>query len=129
MIVRTALALLLAGAAGVAAPAENRDLKADARLAKALAGLTPGKPRSCIHTSPSGATGKYGNTVLLEDRSGTLYRTQLVGGCFARDQDALVTRSFGTGTCSGDIVQITDLQAGFPRESCSFSEFTPYRRP
>ncbi len=128
-MIRTTLALLLAGATAFSAPAARRDLSDADRLEKALSGRVAGEPRSCIQQSPSGGTQKFGNTVLIEDRAGKLFRTQLVGGCIARDWDALITRSTITSLCRGDIVDIADLQAGFTRSSCSFSDFTPYTKP
>lgn len=96
------------------------------RLAKAISGVALGTPRSCISPSPSRISENYGKTVLVEDRWGTIFRTELAGKCSPRAQDTLITRSYDAGMCKGDLVQVTDLQVGYPRSNCRFGEFTPY---
>lgn len=128
MMIRTVMALLLAGATAYAAPAARRDMTDEARLAKALEGRMPGQPQSCISVAPSRSSRTFGNTVLFEGFGGRVYRTQLMGGCVARSYDTLVTRTSQTSLCRGDIVTLTDLSAGYTRESCAYSDFTPYSR-
>lgn len=125
---RTAL-ILIAGAAAFAAPASERDRSYDAKLEKKLAGLTPGQPQNCITPSPSQGGEHFGNTVLIKDRSGILYRTSFRGGCTASGTDALINRQPTTRLCRGDIVEIRDLSANLFRGACSYTEFVPYRRP
>lgn len=128
-MIRTTLALLLAGATAFSAPAARRDLSDDMKVARVLKDLVPGEPRSCINPSPSGGSEHYGNTALMKDRGGTLYRSQFQNGCEAPEEYALITRQFGTSLCRGDIVEVKDLTSGMSRGSCVFSEFVPYRKP
>lgn len=125
---RTAV-ILATGAAAFAAPASERDRSYDAKLEKKLAGLTPGEPQSCINPSMSQGGENFGNTVLIKDRNGTLYRTSFRGGCTATATDSLISRRPTTRLCSGDIVEIRDLSANLFRGACTYTEFVPYRRP
>jgi hypothetical protein len=126
-MLRNALIVLIAGAAGVAAPAADR-APDDAPFAKRLAKLTPGAPQTCINPSRSGGSDHAGNQVLIEDRSGTIFLAHFQGGCEARDSDALISRRPSTQLCRGDVVEIRDLTSGFSRGMCAYSDFTPYRR-
>lgn len=128
-MIRTALAVALIAATAYAAPAARRDLSDDARLEQALQGRVPGTPRSCIDPSPSDGASHFGNTVLLKDRAGVLYRTRFDGGCRASPWDVLVSWRPTTQLCRGDIIEIRDPASGFTRGACSYTDFTPYRRP
>lgn len=125
---RTALVVMI-GATALAAPASERNLSDDAKIEKRLAGLVPGQPQGCISPSRSEGGDHYGNTVLIKDRSGILYRTSFRGGCTARSTDTLVSQRPTERLCTGDIIQIQDIQAGVFRGSCSYNEFVPYRKP
>lgn len=128
-MIRSMLALALSGTLAFAAPAADPNPRAEGRLVRAISGLVPGTPRSCISPSTSRISENYGRTVLVQDRWGTIFRTQLTGDCSPRPRDTLITRSYDAGMCSGDLVQVTDLQVGYPRQTCSFGTFTPYRKP
>lgn len=128
-MIRTLLTLTLAGATAFAAPAARRDLSDDAKIGRELAGRIPGIPQSCINPSPSEGSSHYGNTVLMKDRMGVIYRTHFEGGCTASDWDVLVSRRPSTQLCRGDIIEIHDQSSGFFRGACSYSDFVPYRRP
>lgn len=124
---RIALAVL-AGAAAFAAPASERDLSNDAKVAKRLAGLIPGEPQSCINPSRSQGGEHLGNIVLMKDQSGVLYRANLQGGCMVRSTDSIISRRPSTRLCSGDIIEIRDIGMGAFRGACTYSEFVPYRK-
>lgn len=113
----------------VAAPttAEDRD---QARLAQLLAGRQPGKPRTCIPNLRNTNIRQFRPaTLVYEGPNGTLYRTDAVSGCNGLGRGhALITRSTINQACSGDIVQVRDLQSGFDYGACTFGDFTPYER-
>ena len=41
----------------------------------------------------------------------------------------LVTRTSGTGLCSGDIARVVDVSNGITVGSCALGEFVPYTGP
>lgn len=129
-MIRVTLALALIGATAYAAPAKQPYVDRDeARIAERLSKLVPGAPVDCISPSASDGGQHAGNVVLMKDRSGVLYTAHFEGGCQARDSDALISRRPTTRVCRGDIVEIRDLTSGFSSGACSYSSFTPYRRP
>lgn len=125
---RTALVVVISATA-LAAPASERNLSDDAKVEKRLAGLVPGQPQGCITPSRSEGGDHFGNTVLIKDRTGTLYRTSLRGGCTVGFTDVLVSQRPTERLCTGDIIQIQDRQMGIFRGACTYNEFVPYRKP
>jgi len=124
-------AVLLASCAATpeqVAREEAANARDAARLEKRLAGYTPGEPTSCIQPRGADNLQIYGDT-LVYDLGNRLYRTQTTGGCFGlKRDDIIVTRSFGSQLCRGDIVRTVDRTAGFPSGACSFGDFVPYTR-
>ncbi len=119
---------------GVSASSEGRQArfaKEDARLQKALAGLTPGKPQHCIRLRDANVTQSFENgkgTLLFKVSRKLIYRNDTRGSCSGIGRDrALVTRIFGgTQLCRGDIAESADLVAGFTGGSCAMGDFVPY---
>lgn len=129
-----ALALLPALVAGCTANARNADADSRAardavKLSKALEGLTPGKPQSCIFQGRQNIqTESIGDTLLYKVGRKLVYRNDTTGGCNRAAQgDALVTRNFSSELCSGQIVQTVDFTIGHQTGSCALREFVPYR--
>ncbi|WEJ97992.1 MAG: hypothetical protein P0Y59_13595 [Candidatus Sphingomonas phytovorans] len=121
------LACALTGCAASATP--QNDARDEAKLAAALAGLTPQKPVSCIDNYGSASIKAYGATILYEVGRGLVYRTETGGGCEKVGRgDVLVTRSISGRLCSGDIAQTYDSTSRFLTGSCSLGAFTPYRK-
>lgn len=104
-----------------------------ALLDRHLGGKVAGEPVSCIpSTSGSMETIRVSDSVLLYRVSGRLvYKNDLRSSCpgLARDNDVIVSRSFGTGPCRGDIIRLVDRASGIGGPSCSLGNFTPYRTP
>jgi hypothetical protein len=100
------------------------------KLDKALAGMTPGKPVDCISSFPSSNLTVISGSVLLYRVSGRLiYRNDLIGGCPGLNRgDTLITKSFGSQLCRGDIARSADLNVGIPTGACALGSFTPYRK-
>ena len=94
-----------------------------------LAGTVAGKPISCL--SPRTITDQRivsESTILF--RAGRWYRNDLRTACPGLDdRHTIIVRSYGSGTCEGDIFQVADLTSGTTYGSCSLGSFTPYNLP
>jgi hypothetical protein len=127
--------LLIGGTAALSADSKGYQARQAAQdkleLDKALAGLVPGKPQSCIDPIRYRDTTRVGDTILYHNGRNDVMVTDTGGGCFGlRNGDTIITKSFGTGElCRGDIVRTADLLAHIPSGSCSFGDFVPYRKP
>lgn len=120
--------LLLAGCATTAA-SEQSDARERARLEKALAGLTAGEPVRCLRHDQFNQIRTFDDTILYVAGRNRLWRNDVVGGCAGlRHGDIVVTRSFGSQVCDGDIIQTRAPMGGFISGSCSLGKFTPYTR-
>jgi hypothetical protein len=122
--------LLLAACAGTYEP-EPLTAKQEVKLDKALAGLTPGEPVSCISRFPQTNLVVISNNVLLYKVSKKLvYRNDLLGSCNGLTRgDTLITQSQGSQLCRGDLARSADLRVGIPTGACAIGDFTPYRKP
>ena len=128
---------LLLTAIALAAPAmastsrEARDAAAQARLAKIVDGLVPGKPVSCVSLRDVPSSQLVdGLAIVYRAGSRRLYVNRPAGGCEAlRENRAIATRTPSDRLCSGDIVRIFDAPSGIDYGSCALGEFVPYERP
>ncbi|MFD1786880.1 hypothetical protein ACFSC3_04770 [Sphingomonas floccifaciens] len=103
---------------------QDRDL---ARLDRDLRGWSPGRPQTCVQTRNANVR-IYGDTLVYDD-GGRRYLTKTGGGCFGLQRDdIIVTQSFMSQMCRGDIVRTVDRTAGFPSGACSFGDFVPYTK-
>ena len=70
------------------------------------------------------------NTLAFRNVGGNVYVNNVRGGCSGLGSGfyTLVTRSHGTGLCSGDIGQVMDVSTGHFAGTCVLGDFTPYRR-
>lgn len=119
--------LLLAGCTTTAT--EQSDARDRARLEKALAGLTPGEPVRCLRRDQFNQIRTFEGTILYVAGRNRLWRNDVVGSCAGlRRGDIVVTRSFGSQVCDGDIIQTRSPTGGFLSGSCSLGRFTPYTR-
>ncbi|HMI40275.1 MAG TPA: hypothetical protein VK485_03465 [Sphingomicrobium sp.] len=130
---RPAAFLIIAAAAATCASSavsEPRTAKAEAELAKALAGKVAGAPVHCLPPQrTNGMTIIDDNTILFRRNSNLLYRNDPPGGCspLSRGRFALVTKTPGSSLCQGDIAQIVDTVSRLPAGACALGEFVPYR--
>jgi hypothetical protein len=127
------LLLLVGGTAALSADQNGyraREAARDqAQLNKYLAGLTPGKPVTCIDSHRSYDTLRAGDTILYKYGPKLIYRTDTGGGCFGlRNGDAIITKTYTSQFCRGDIVRTADLTTHTPSGSCSFGAFVPYTK-
>lgn len=135
LIASGAMVAMLAGCApaGSAEPgAAALTPKQAAILDKQLAGKVAGEPVNCLNSnSRNYQTIRVSDDILLYRASGNLvYRNTLRGSCpgLARDNDVMVIRSYGTGTCKGDFFHLADRTSGIRGPTCVFGEFVPYRK-
>ena len=131
MVSLLVLAALTAGCSTAPPPPDVRSVRAQTRLNKELAGLVPGQPQSCLpHYRAEDMITIDDQTVLFRDGPGRVYRNDFHGGPCTNlgGAYALVTRTTGSGLCSGDIAQVVDVQNGVTVGSCVFGDFVPYTR-
>jgi hypothetical protein len=104
-----------------------------AHLETLIAGKVAGPPISCLPNYRA-------NDMIVVDENTLAFRSgrrqvyinhMQGGGCLNIDhgRNTLVTKTIGSGLCSGDIAQVVDLVAGIPVGSCVFGEFVPFSTP
>jgi len=121
--------LLLLTGCTTTAGSEQANAREQARFERALAGLTPGEPVNCIRRDQFNEIRTFEGTILYVAGRNRLWRNDVVGGCPGlRRGDIVVTRSFGSQLCNGDIIQTRAPTGGFLSGTCSLGKFTPYTR-
>ncbi|MEC3950846.1 hypothetical protein [Sphingobium sp. HWE2-09] len=122
--------MLLAACTGSYEPRPLTD-KQTAKLDRALAGKVAGEKTSCINREPQTNLTVISNNVLLYRVSRTLvYKNELIGSCSGLTAgDTLITRSFGSQMCKGDMATTANLQNGITTGACALGDFVPYRTP
>lgn len=116
--------VLLAACATVPAAAGD-----DPELTKLIAGKVAGKPQSCISLRDARSSTITRDAIVFRESRRRTY-VSATPGCRTNALDPiLITRSFGSRLCSGDLVTLTDRGSGFPGPSCPLGEFTPYETP
>lgn len=100
------------------------------KLDQALAGLTPGKPESCLPQTRTPSSSSYGRTIVYRYSRNLMYRNDMGPGCerMGNSGDVMVASTPMGRFCRGDIVRLVDRVSGFPTGSCSFGDFIPYRK-
>jgi hypothetical protein len=129
--------LLIAGLAlaGYAAHAQQAPSGegGNAKLEKLLAGKTAGAPISCLPPTRSSRDMVVidSGTVAFQSGRSRTYVNHLRGECdnLGYGSYTLVTKSRGSGMCSGDIAEVTDVRTGASVGSCALGEFVPYAAP
>ena len=108
----------------------TQDMRDQAALAKALTGLTPGRPTSCINpANPTLNTHVYGKTILYSAGPNRIWRSETGGGCEgAAHGDIIVQVEHEGRPCSGDILRTIEQSSRIPTGSCSLGQFTPYAK-
>jgi hypothetical protein len=126
------LAVLALGACTTAPPPPDSAV-AQHQLSALLAGKVAGPPQNCIPSFQSGSPSLIAPTaVAFTVNPGKVYVSDVAGtGCegLANPRYSLVSNSHGSSLCSGDIVQVRDLETGSMVGACSLGAFTPYTRP
>jgi hypothetical protein len=119
-------------AACTTAPPPPEGVVAQNRLNTLLAGKIAGPPAECIPTVQAGSPSFIApGAIAFSSNPGKVYVSDVRGsGCegLASPRYSLVSTSHGSSLCSGDIVQVRDLQTGVMVGTCSLGAFTPYTR-
>jgi len=122
-------AFLLLAACTTTAATEQSDTRDRARLTKALAGLKAGEPLRCIRRDQFNEIRTFEGTILYVAGRGRMWRNDVVGNCAGlRRGDIVVSKTFGSQYCDGDIIQTRSPMGGVLSGSCSLGKFTPYAR-
>ena len=120
-------------AACTTAPPPPDAAVAQHRLGSLLAGKVAGPATECIPTSESSSHSVIApGAIAFSSNPGKIYVSDVRGsGCegLANPRYSLVSKSHGSSLCSGDIVQVRDLETGVMVGACSLGAFTPYTRP
>lgn len=120
----------LTGCMDTAPPQEG--VQADAKLQQMLAGKAAGPTMSCIprqqaqNARPLVTPG----AIAFQATPGLIYVSNVeTSGCAdaANPNYAVVTVSHGSDLCSGDRVELQDLQTRGFHGACTLSDFVPYR--
>ncbi len=110
------------------AVAAHRDTP-DVQLQKALEGRVAGKPVNCISLSSTNSSRIIDGKAIIYRVGGRLYVNEPRSGAASlRDDDILVTRTFGSRLCSIDMVRLVDRGSRFPRGFVSLGQFVPYNK-
>lgn len=130
-LIAAAVAALLAGCTA-RQPSPEAVARADQRLAEATRGLVPGKPQSCIASMGlQGPTQIDPSTLIYRASANQVYVNRLGVPCPGLDQSdtVLVTRQLNPSQlCASDTFTLVDRTSRFPRGTCSYGRFTPYRK-
>ena len=125
----TTAALALAGC--MVQAQDKREVRDQAAVDKALAGLTPGKQTSCIATrlASDANTEVHGKVLLYRFSNGDVYRNDTTGGCEGSGDDLLVQVERLGRPCAGDTIRTIDRYSRIPTGACALGQFTPYLKP
>lgn len=107
----------------------QRAAEAQQRYDSLLAGKVAGEPVRCLPLFRSqDMVAIDENTVLFRDGR-TIYVNRPLGSCYGlgRSNRALVTRSFTSNLCRGDIARVVDPTTGVHSGSCALGDFVPYK--
>jgi hypothetical protein len=123
--------ILLAALAlgGCATASTTRDEGADPRLAAILQGRTAGPPQDCIDLRQARGSTVTRDAIVFRESRRVVWVSDSPGCSRSSNDPILVTRTFGTRLCRGEIVQTIDRASRFPGQSCPLGAFTPYRLP
>lgn len=111
-------------------PAPTRTAEGQAKLQRLIAGKVAKAPVTCLSSLRTRNSTTIDNSTIAFRTGQTVYVNHLRGACSQLDSNfyTLVTRSSGSGLCSGDIADVTDLRSGMIVGSCALGEFVPYTR-
>lgn len=114
-----------------AGPAQPMSAKAAAELEEELRGRVAGNPVSCVHNRDLRTNQAIGDqAILFQGRNlNIVYLNQPAGRCAGLTHGrALITRTYSTKLCAGDIAEIVEPVSGAGVGTCVLGDFTPYRR-
>lgn len=122
-------AALLLALAAPSATSQTAEGSGDPELAAELAGLTPGKPETCISRRAVQSIRTFDNALVYVRARGRVWRNTTEGSCGRKgNDDILVFRSPSSQYCRGDIVELRSRSGGFFSGTCSLGSFVPYSK-
>lgn len=120
--------LIAAVALATPAVAARRDTP-DVQLQKALAGRVAGTPTDCISLTGVDSSQIIDGKAIIYRVGSRLYVNEPTAAAESlRDDDILVTETFGSQLCSIDVVHLVDRASRFPRGFVSLGKFVPYTK-
>ena len=124
------MVLALAAASGALA-AGRPNPEGEAKLAKRLEGLVPGKPVHCISLHPTESSEIIeGTAILYNGPGGRIYVNRPRSGADTlRRDDILVTRTITGQLCNTDIVTLVEPMSHFSKGFVNLGDFVPYAKP
>lgn len=123
-----ALAVTLAAGGAIAHDAPKPDVKAEADLAKMLAGRVPGKPVDCITLDTTQNSTVFPHTAIVYENGGTLYVNRPNDADSLDGDQILVTKTWTDQLCRLDIVRLVDRGTRMESGFVGLESFTPYTR-
>ena len=122
-------AALVSGGSTAQTQQSASEARAEARLEKALAGLTPGKPQHCIDRDRVTSVKTFPDVIVYVQGRNKVWRNDTNGGCSGlKRDDIIVSRSPLGQYCSGDIIETRSRSGGFSTGACSLGDFVPYTK-
>jgi hypothetical protein len=121
----------IAGASIAAQPAGDLSPKDESELARALGNRVAGPPTSCVHQRDIRSSRSIGDgLIVFQGRNNSIvYLNEPRARCAGLTRNsALITRTYSTKLCAGDIAEIVEPVSGAGFGSCVLGDFTPYRR-
>ncbi len=115
--------------AGTASGPQPLTAKQTEYLQKELGDKVPGKPVNCIANFNANNIIRVSDDIVLFRQSARLvYQNKLRYTCqgLSSDDDIIVTESYGSQKCRGDLLKLVDRTNGIPGPVCSLGEFVPY---
>ena len=109
-----------------------RSAQDQAKYLQLIEGRVAGAPLNCLPSWNADDMRVIDDqTLVFGERSNRLYVANLQSPCDNVGQPgyALVTRTPGSGMCSGDIATVVQTSSGINAGSCVIGTFTPYTRP
>lgn len=109
----------------------TRSPQAQREYDQLIAGKVAGPARTCLPSfNANDMVIIDEQTIAYRQGSGRVYINHMRGPCSGLGGNTtLVTRTFGTETCSGDIARVVDVPSRMTVGSCAFGDFIPYASP
>jgi hypothetical protein len=130
---RLSLCVVVAAAlAGCAATPERQAEQADraqADLARTLAGRVVGEAQTCLPVDlRDGPRIIAPDTLVYGETRDRLWLVRAEGCPFLRNDDIVITEVFGGQLCRNDLLRTLPRTGGIPSAACRFGDFTPWQR-
>ena len=92
-------------------------------------GSRGGEPVSCIsQLRRDNEFTVISDDILVYEVGNIVYVNQPYGGCNGAEHNAVINKRTTSQLCSGEILEVRNLQIGATYGSCALGKFTPYRK-